>query len=191
MLMATTDGEKNTREAVTVEQKSRGMLVRALGSFLFVAICCAIIAPGVLVSDPPQVIWGVAIVGVVFFGFTGLWSLREMISNSSDSTPAFMVASDGISDHSSALSAGDLRWDEIDQISLISISGQPMVAISPVDVDKYVARQNLLKRVLMRINMALLGAPVAIAPSNLPISRDELVAAIEQYHPVENASSEM
>lgn len=189
--MATTDEEKRIDEAVTVEQGSRRMLVRALGSFLFVVICGTIIAPGGLVSDPPLIVWGVAIIGVVFFGFTGLWLLREAISNSSDNTPAIMVNSDGISDHSSALSAGNLRWDEIDQISLTTISGQPMVTISPSDIDKYVARQTPLKRILMRINTTLMDAPVAIAPSNLPISRDELVAAIEQYHSVENASSEM
>lgn len=181
--MTATDRDA-TDEPLIVTQSSFWLFVRALGAFAFVGLC-GVVVPGGIFGDPPRFLSLIFVFGIVFFGFAGVLWVFKSITTLLRSQPALVIDREGLHDRSSALAAGQLFWDDIERITVTSVMGTPMLAVSPIDVDAYCARQHLLKRVGMRINLVLIGSPVAIAFTNLPVSSDDLLDAIDQYHPID------
>lgn len=96
--------------------------------------------------------------------------------------PILEVDSHGILDRASAVGVGFVRWEEIKDIRPANVGGQSYISIRPKDEQQVLARQNPLKRMLMRINRRYFTRTIANVPMNvLAITEDELLAEIQPH----------
>jgi len=150
---------------------SRGKLL------LFVVICAAFLAGCFpMWSDGRYEYQVAAVLGWVFFGLALLFFITRLVQR----VPALIVNQSGIFDKSSGISSYFLRWEEIDSIYISSIGRQRFLSIKLNDPEAFLSRQSAIKAKLMRANIKLVGAPVNISASTLPMKLDELVATIQQ-----------
>ena len=116
-------------------------------------------------------------VGVPFFGYCLLYLLFRLAVR----TPSVVVSAEGIVDNATALGAGMIRWDEVREVRATSFGAQRMVAIVPKDEAALLARQNPVKRLLMRMNKRLANYVICIPENTLPMTREELLEEIRRY----------
>lgn len=119
----------------------------------------------------------VAYIGVPFFGVGLIYLLYRLVVRK----PALVVSAEGIYDNASALSAGQLRWEEIELVCPYSFGSQRMLGITLKEEQAVLARQNSLKRPLMRVNKHLAGYPINLPQNSLPMTVDELMPDINRY----------
>ena len=62
---------------------------------------------------------------------------------------------------------------------MAKIKNQRILAVRVKDVENFLSRQSGLKSSLMKINLNLVGAPINIPASTLPISLEELIQNIQ------------
>jgi hypothetical protein len=146
---------------------------------LIIAGCSAFVALGIfiLISDDKALFLGVSTIAV--FGLGLLYPAVRLARP----TPAVIIHYSGIFDNASGLSAGFLPWEEIMDMYMAKIKNQRMLAIRVKDVESFLNRQSGLKANLMKINVSLIGAPINIPATALPISLEELIQSIQQKCP--------
>jgi len=128
-------------------------------------------------------IWKVVVasyVGVPFFAACGLYAAYRLAIR----RPAVEIDSKGITDAASAVGAGRLSWDEVDHIVLYKYSGQSMLGVVPRNLDNFLNRQRVVRRVLMKLNLTLGCAPINIPQAGLSIKVAELANLLHTQHGV-------
>ncbi|MBA2678903.1 MAG: hypothetical protein H0U76_10990 [Ktedonobacteraceae bacterium] len=87
-----------------------------------------------------------------------------------------------------------LRWEEIKELSPAIFLGYPLLRIVPCDAESVVARASVsargLRRLLLNLNWLITRDSKTLSPLNisqraLPISIDELMAAIQEHFAIE------
>lgn len=116
-------------------------------------------------------------IGVPFFGLCLLYVLYRLVVRK----PSLIVSEEGIVDNASATGAGPVGWDEMAEIRPTDVSGKAMLGIVPHDEERILARQNPIKRAIMSINRNMTGFVILIPENALPMSIDELLAAIQRF----------
>lgn len=96
--------------------------------------------------------------------------------------PALVVGAEGILDDASMLSAGFIRWDEIEEIAVHTFGGQTFLGVMPKDAEDVLARQSSIKRGLMRANMSLGAPPINVPQSVLPIKAADLAIQLARVY---------
>jgi len=141
-----------------------------LGAIAFVVLGIWIGSPGMRSRvSPLEVILG-SYLGVPFFGACGLYALYRIVIR----RPALEIDWTGITDTSSAISAGHLNWEEIDHVVLYRYHSQPMLGIVPKDLGGFLNRLGSIRRSMLQLNLRLGIAPINIAQVVLPMSVAEL-----------------
>ena len=118
-----------------------------------------------------------ALLGVAFFGKTGLFALIRLFSNE----PALTIDSGGITDNASALSAGFIPWSDIIGAGIFRFQKQKFLGISLRNPEKYLAKASAFKRILMKTNSSLVGYVVTIPQVTLPMPVEDLLTHVDQY----------
>jgi hypothetical protein len=95
--------------------------------------------------------------------------------------PSVIINREGIFDNASALSAGMIRWEEIERIFIYKVMDKPFLGIVPVDIKTVLARQSSIKRLFFRMCEVVSTAPFAIPEGGLPMTAEELLAKIQLY----------
>jgi hypothetical protein len=121
----------------------------------------------------PRVI-GILIIAV--FGLCFLYYVNVLINWK----PAVIVTEEGITDQSSYIKAGLVRWEEIEAIDLLNFSGQVYLGIFTYDRELIINRSSGVKKWFNRLNKGLLPSQINIPINNLACSVDELYHAIGQ-----------
>lgn len=121
----------------------------------------------------------VAVLDWIFFGS----ALLFFISRLGQRVPALIVNQSGIFDKSSGLSGYFLRWEEIDSVYISHMGRQRFLSIKLQDPEAFLSRFSGFKAKMMRANMKLVGAPLNISASILPMKLEDLVTAIQQKSP--------
>ena len=98
--------------------------------------------------------------------------------------PALVVGAEGILDDASMLSAGFIRWDEIEEIGVHTFGGQTFLGVMPKDAEDVLTRQSSIKRGLMRANMSLGAPPINVPQSVLPIKAADLAIQLAREYGV-------
>lgn len=136
----------------------------------------------------PLLMKGAALAGASFFGLCGIYGCIKFF----DGRPGLILDAEGIVDHSSAVAAGRIPWSEITGLKVSEIAGQRFLTIKVVNVQKYVERGSILKRMLNRANTKMVGSPINISANALRMSFDELLrvltGAYEKYRARPNQS---
>ncbi|MDO5615679.1 MAG: STM3941 family protein, partial [Cruoricaptor ignavus] len=111
------------------------------------------------------------IFAVLFFGSTAIISLRKIF----DRKVGLIINEKGIIDNSSGVSAGLIRWDEIQNIKTVQVTGQKFLILMINNPEKYLNKvTNPLKRNLMNLNHKTYGSPIGISANSLQISFNKL-----------------
>jgi hypothetical protein len=156
----------------------------------FLVFSAVFLAGGVwLLSDPTDLrqrvggILGIALgaVGVLYFGVRLLfWG------------PILRVDLVGITERASLASPGQIRWDEIDNVKIYTVTFRDthgravkrrMLGVYPRAGSTSVGWASPVRRLLMRLNGRFVDAPVDIAESTLPFTLEELVERMRQFCP--------
>ncbi len=167
-----------SEEALTIYAGPEKMALALLGSLAFVALNVWLIAftdATFLIPRAAAVV--VAWVGVLFFGFCAARAVWHLLAPK----PIVIIDDKGILDNASLLGAGFIPWDEIAEVGINELLGQRSLGIVPVDIEGVLARQNALKRCLMKMNTGLLDAPFNIPEAVLPMSLETLVDHMSRH----------
>jgi len=127
--------------------------------------------------NSPEIVYGVGIVTMIFFGLCGLIGIKKLLSKS----PGLILNSDGVVDCSSGISHGMIPWAEVVAVSEYKVQRQKFVSIHVKDPEKYVDSGNIFKRMANKANLKMCGTPINISANALQISYDELIETIDEY----------
>jgi hypothetical protein len=162
-----------TPDSIVIYHSRKKLLLVAAGSAMFVALGVFILATG-KVDDR---IVGIACIGLFGLGLlAAIWLLVRR-------APALIIHYSGILIDTTRRSKGILHWDEIAGIYIATVTGQRgkqrFLSIIPKDLDAYLSRQSAFQARLAKINISLVGAPINISASTLPMTLEELIQNIQ------------
>lgn len=177
----------------------------ALGSAFFVIACGGICAAW-LVTFPEDAVrlslpWLVVarlvslpvfvacVVGVLFFGWGLIHFLGQLLFFW---RPVLEIGPDGILDRASGVSVGFVPWEEVGSVEPYRVRGQRFVTIRVENERELIARQNPLKRLLIKANRRYFDTGEINIPLNvLAIPDEELAAAFADHVGLEGGAREM
>jgi hypothetical protein len=143
---------------------------------LLVLLALALAATAYHFTPRGGALTAVGVGGIVFAALCGGYALFRFVRPG----VAVLIDRAGIVDGASALAVGRMAWDEIGRAEVYEFMGQTMLGITPRDLEAFLRRQPLWRRLLLRANMALGCPPVNIPEAMLPISAGEVLAAMER-----------
>lgn len=124
----------------------------------------------------PMVTKGVGILGILFFGATGIFGFRKLFDNK----VGLIIDSNGITDNSNASSVGLIEWNDITDIITKQIMSTKFLLINVNDPEKYIGKaKSGMKTKLMRSNMKMYGTPLSITSNTLKYDFGELEKLIQ------------
>jgi len=167
-----------TPDAVVVYPSRGKLFFLTLGATGFVAGSVFIWKAGDLTNQV------VAATAGAFFGVCLVIGVAKLIWH----RPALIINSTGILENSSAFGGHFLHWSEIEGIYISSLrvstfSRQRFLSILLKRPEEFLSRQSTLRAGLMNANVGLVGAPVNISASALPMTLEEIITIIQQKSP--------
>ncbi len=118
-----------------------------------------------------------AILSILFFGVKAVYLFVKLV----DKTPGLEISEYGITDHSGKADAGLIKWDDINDIHVISIFHDRILMIILNNPEAYITRQtNQFAKKAMEMNYRLYGSPVGLSSIGLKINFTSLKILIEQ-----------
>lgn len=122
----------------------------------------------------------IRILGLVesgFFAYTGYQQLIKLL----DRGPGLILSGQGITDHSSALSAGFIPWDEIVELRHLKALGQQFIMVGVRNPQSFIQKEkNPVRKRGMILNLKSYGSPIQLSAQNLRCSFPELLRQVEE-----------
>src|SRR5262249_22591864 len=115
------------------------------------------------------------VAGALFFGVCLIFIAKKL----GDNSPGLLISDKGILDNASGVSAGQILWSDIEDISVIEIHSQKLIILKVKNPQEYIDKQaSGFKRRLMTMNYKMYGTPLSITSNGLKISFDELLSTL-------------
>lgn len=127
--------------------------------------------------NSPLFVHGVGLASMVFGGFGVIVTTRKLF----DQSPGLVLDELGLTDNSSAFSAGLIPWSDISGFEIRQIQRQRMLYVLLKDPDAYISRFGPVKQALLKASRRIAASPVAITSSSLSINFDELVELVDRH----------
>jgi hypothetical protein len=164
-----------TKNSIEIPLSKKKITLILIGSIVFVVLgVWFVMEPDKFSRGPlrnPTVVTIVGIAAIVFFGICALYALRKL----PDNKPGLIMDESGLTDNSSAVSAGHIRWADINDLSVITIQKQKFILLHVNNPQDYIDRQRgSLKRKMMQLNFKLYGSPLTLNTNGLKVTFDEL-----------------
>jgi hypothetical protein len=159
--------------SVTVYPRRSRQVLIAAGALAFGAASIWLVS----LDRPVAVVTGVLRIAV--FGLSAVLAVRLVLRPG----PALVIDSRGITDSSSAIAAGFVPWHQVRGLSIWEHSRQRVVCIAVHDPAPVLAAAGPLARAAMRTNIRLVGTPVTIATTALPLTAEQLIEEIAAVAP--------
>lgn len=129
------------------------------------------------------------VVGVLFFGWALIHFLGQLLFFR---RPVLEIGPDGILDRASGVSVGFVPWEEVGSVEPYRFRGQRFVTIRVENGRELIARQNPLKRLLIKANRRYFHTGEINIPLNvLAIPDDELATLFADHVGLEGGAREM
>ncbi len=126
----------------------------------------------------PTVIFVIAIASILFFGACAVYIVRKL----SDNKPGLIIDTAGLTDNSSGFFAGQILWNDIENISVIEIHRQQLIILQVKNPQDYIDKQtSSFKRKMMQMNFNIYGTPLSITSNSLQIKFDELLNILNDH----------
>ena len=166
-------------QTIEIALSKKKIFFMLIGALAFVAIGLW------FVISPPTIsnsYWGnptkIAIAGyasIVFFGLCAFVLIKKL----PDNKPGLIIDQTGLTDNSSGVSAGQILWTDIENISVIEIHSQKLIMLQVTNPQDYIDKQtSSFKRKMMQLNYKMYGTPLSITSNGLKISFDELLSTL-------------
>lgn len=118
----------------------------------------------------PILIKGVGILSVLFFGATGISTTRKLFDNKI----GLILDENGITDNSSGVSVGQIKWSDITEIKMGQVSSTKFLLIYVANLEYYLQQVSGFKRKMMQANSNMYGTPLSMTSNGLKCSFEEL-----------------
>lgn len=166
-------------EQIEIPLSKKKLVLLLAGSLVFVAagIWFLINPPKInnALFGNPTFILVISIAAILFFGTIAVFIARKL----PDNRPGLIIDSVGLTDNSSGISAGQILWSDLENISVIEINRQKLILLEVKNPQDYIDKQTSgLKRKLMQLNYKSYGTPLSISSNSLQIEFDELVTLL-------------
>lgn len=125
----------------------------------------------------PTITLGVGAASILFFGFIAIFNIRKIFDNK----PGIVISKTGLTDNSSATAAGQILWNDIEDISVIEIKRQKIIMIYVKNPTEYINKQsNHFKRGMMQLNFKMYGTPISISSNALKTNHKDLLTILKE-----------
>lgn len=118
------------------------------------------------------------IVGIVICVVSAIFAGRRLF----DPTPGLVLDAEGLVDHSNALGAGRVRWDEITEIRVTKSRSHRFLTVVVRDPRNFIEQGGGLRRKIYESNYRKAGSPVNVTARTLRIPFDQLVARTSEFY---------
>lgn len=152
---------------------SKNKIFRGIGiSLLFVVLGCFL---NTTIADQqeridPQLLKGVGILSIVFFGAIGGFSIIKAF----DKSPGLVINEQGLFDNSSATSVGLIPWSTIKGIKTEQIKSTKFMLIFVENSEIYINKAKGFKKLLLKGNLSMYGTPIGISTTTMLYNFDAL-----------------
>jgi len=158
---------KNTIEIALSKNKTYKML---FGSLLFVVMAAWLIYARKDYGNPILILI-VGIIAILFFGYIAFFLIKAL----PDKKPGLIISTEGIVDNASAVAAGFIQWEDVQEIKVAQVMNQKFLMIMVSNPEEYInRRKGAVARNAMQMNYKSYGSPISISANALAISFDEL-----------------
>jgi hypothetical protein len=166
----------NSFEKIEIPLSKKKLILMLIGSIGFVAVGLWFVIQPPTISNSffgnPTTILLSGIASILFFGLCAVFMARKI----SDSKPGLIVDKIGITDNSSGISAGQILWSDIENISVIEMHRQKLIMLHLINPQEYIDKQTSgFKRKMMQMNFNMYETPCIISSNALKINFDELL----------------
>lgn len=170
-----------TKNRIEIPLSKKKIILLLIGAAVFVALgIWFVMEPDKFSRGPlrnPTVVTIVGIAAIIFFGFCALYAVRKL----PDNKPGLIIDEFGLTDNSSAVSAGHILWTDINDLSVMTIQKQQFILLHVKNPQDYIDRQTRnFKRRMMQLNFKMYGSPLMLNTNGLKITFDELHQLIVQ-----------
>ena len=166
----------NTTGQIEIPLSKKKLILMLIGSIGFVSAGLWFVINPPTISNPflgnPTVIFVTGIASILFFGLCAFYIARKL----PDNKPGIIIDNTGLTDNSSGVSAGQILWSDIENISVIEIHRQKLIMLKVKNPQDYIDKQTSgFKRKMMQMNFNMYGTPLSITSNSLKIKFDELL----------------
>ena len=164
---------------IVIPLSKKKLTLIVIGSIIFVVLGILVVMNPEkyisIVMRSPTIIFIVGVASILFFGLCFVFLVKKLADNS----PGLIISKEGILDNSSGVSAGQILWTDIENISVTEIHRQKLILLQIKNPQAFIDKQkSWFKRKLMVMNFKMYGTPVSITSNGLKISSDELLSKL-------------
>ena len=168
-----------SEQQVEISLSKMKLTLMVIGSLLFVVIGILFVINPEKYTTPimrnPTVIFISGLASILFFSLCFVFIAKKL----GDNSLGLIISDKGIFDNSSGLSAGQILWSDIENISVIKIHRQRLIMLQVTNPQEYIDKQtSSFKRKMMQLNFKIYGTPLSITSNGLKISFDELLSTL-------------
>ena len=168
-----------SEQQIEISLSKMKLTLMVIGSLLFVVIGILFVINPEKYTTPlmrnPTVIFISGLASILFFSLCFVFIAKKL----GDNSLGLIISDKGIFDNSSGLSAGQILWSDIENISVIKIHRQRLIMLQVTNPQEYIDKQtSSFKRKMMQLNFKIYGTPLSITSNGLKISFDELLSTL-------------
>lgn len=155
-------------ENKTIKRNKTRLFFAFLTSMIFVAL-------GFYILDRPfKPLPGlenvIGAVSIVFFGTLCVFTFLFLLDNK----PAIIVNETGITDYSTAIGVGHIKWEDITHFSIRKVFNQRFIIVHVKNPELYINKVSGTKKWLRKRNNTMYGSPISIPENNVKHGFDDL-----------------
>jgi hypothetical protein len=164
-----------TDGCVEVQLSKFKLVLMLLGSLVFVSIGIGLIMksikPDVTCQISPILIITVGLASIVFFGVCAAMIAYKL----PQTNPGIIIDKHGIIDHSSGISSGLIKWEDITDIYVIEVNMQKLIMLDVSNPTDYIqCHTNSQKRKATVLSYEIYGTPLSISSRGLKCNTKKL-----------------
>ena len=168
-----------SEQQIEISLSKKKLTLMVIGSLIFVGLGIVFVINPEKYTSPimrnPNVIFISGLASILFFSLCFFFIAKKL----GDNSLGLIISDKGIFDNSSGLSAGQILWSDIENISIIKIHRQRLIMLQVSNPQEYIDKQtSSFKRKMMELNFKIYGTPLSITSNGLKISFDELLSTL-------------
>jgi hypothetical protein len=164
-----------TNGQIEIALSKNKLVLMLLGCIAFVAIGIWFVVKQPVSDLPvlgnPVVVLIVGIASIGLFGLIGVLLIKKL----GDNTPGLIISNKGITDNTSAMSAGFIPWGDIIEMKEITVVNQTFINVVVKNPQDYIDRQkSAFKRKSLQMNYKSSGCVIGLTSNGLKCNYKEL-----------------
>ncbi len=155
-------------KVIEIPLSKRKLVLSFIGALAFVAIGILMLVTPTSSGYLAKMAGGA---GVLFFGFVVIRLLPKL----RDNKPGLVISDEGITDNSSAVSAGFIPWRDIESIKTTQVASQRFLILVVSNPETYINRiTNPITKAMVKVNHSSYGSPISISSNALQANFEQL-----------------